>query len=96
VDVSQVDTPPAARKIVKPEPSPMSRQRHVSGTVLMRVLVDENGRAEKIEVLRDTTPKVGLADSCRRALAGWEWSPAIKDGKRVKTWVVVPIPFKGL
>lgn len=96
VDVSQVDTPPSARKIVKPVPSSLALQRHVSGTVLMRVLVDHNGKPEKIETLRDTTPKVGLAEACRNALTGWEWAPALKDGKRVRTWIVVPIPFKGL
>jgi TonB family protein len=96
VDVSQVDTPPSAKKVVKPEPTALSLQRHISGTVMMRVLVDENGRAEKIETLRDTSPRVGLAEACKSALSRWEWSPAVKDGKRVKTWIVVPIPFKML
>ena len=96
VDVSQVDAPPVAKKVVKPEPTSLSLQRHVSGTVMMRVLVDENGHAEKIEVLRDTSPRVGLADACKSALGRWEWSPAMKDGKRVKTWIAVPIPFKNL
>lgn len=96
VDVSQVDSPPSARKVVKPLPSRMALQNHVSGTVMMRVLVDENGRAEKIETLRDTAPRVGLAEACRTALEKWEWTPAMKDGKRVKTWIAVPIPFKQL
>ncbi|MEO6324355.1 MAG: energy transducer TonB [Thermoanaerobaculia bacterium] len=96
VDVSQVDTPPAAKKVVKPEPTSLALQKHISGTVMMRVLVDENGHAEKIETLRDTSPRVGLGDACRSALSKWEWAPAVKDGKRVKTWIAVPIPFKGL
>lgn len=94
VDVSQVDKPPVTVKIVKPEPTMLARQRKVSGTVMMRVLVDENGKAEVIEILRDTTPKVGLGEACRDALKKWEWQPAIKDGKRVKSWTVVPIPFR--
>ena len=39
-------------------------------------------------MLRDTTPRAGLAESCRTALKKWEWSPATKDGQRVKTFLV--------
>jgi protein TonB len=74
----------------------MALRQHVSGTVMMRVLVDEKGRASTIEILRDTSPKVGLAESCKRALEQWEWAPAQKDGQPVKTWIVVPIPFQRL
>jgi TonB family protein len=96
VDVSEVDTPPRASKIVKPEPTAMAIRQHVSGTVVLRVLVDENGKPGTIEVVRDTAPKVGLADACKTAVAQWVWTPAQKDGKRVKTWIVVPIPFQKL
>lgn len=94
VDPSQLDSQPHSTKVVKPERSPMAIQRHVTGTVLMRVLVDENGKAAKIELVRDTNPAAGLADTCTKALRQWEWSPPMKDGKRVKTWVVVPLPFQ--
>ncbi|HEV8266912.1 MAG TPA: hypothetical protein VGR00_01715, partial [Thermoanaerobaculia bacterium] len=49
VDVSQVDEAPRAVKIVKPEVTPMAIQRHVSGTVMMRVLVDQTGHPAEIE-----------------------------------------------
>jgi TonB family protein len=96
VEISQVDAPPRATKVVKPEPTILALRQHVSGTVMMRVLVNENGRAESIEVQRDTSPKVGLADACKTALQKWEWTPAMKDGQRVKTWIIVPIPFQKL
>lgn len=94
VDITQVDRQPTATKIVKPEPPPLARQRRVSGTVILRVLVNENGRAETVELVRDTNPRVGLGDVSREAVKSWEWTPATKDGKRVKTWIAVPIPFK--
>lgn len=94
VDPSVLDVQPRTVKVVKPERSPMAIQRKVSGTVLMRVLVDENGKAAKMEVVHDTVPSVGLPEMCIRALKQWEWSPPMKDGKRVKTWVVVPLPFQ--
>jgi TonB family protein len=96
VDVSAVDTAPAAKTMVRPEATQLALQQHVSGAVLLRVLVDENGRPQTVELLRDTTPKVGLGEACQTAIRQWTWTPAVKDGKRVKTWIDVQIPFKGL
>jgi TonB family protein len=94
VELTQVDQQPQPVKTVRPEPPPLARRNHASGTVLLRVLVDETGKPEKVEVLRDTSPRVGLADVSVDAIRNWAWQPAVKDGKRVKTWITVPIPFK--
>ena len=93
VDIGQVTRQPQATKIVKPEATTLARTRKVSGTVLVRVLVDENGRAAQTEVYRDTNPRVGLGEASVKALKQWEWTPATKDGVKVKTWIVVPLPF---
>ncbi len=93
VDVGQVTRQPQATKIVKPEATSLARSRKVSGTVLVRVLVDESGRAAQTEVYRDTTPKVGLGEASIAAVKQWQWTPATKDGVKVKTWIVVPLPF---
>ena len=93
VDIGQVTRQPQATKVVKPEATSLARSRKVSGTVLVRVLVDENGRAAQAEVYRDTNPKVGLGEASIKALKQWEWTPATKDGVKVKTWIVVPLPF---
>ena len=79
--------------VAMPEPTTLARQRKVSGTVLVRVLVDETGHAAQAEVYRDTTPKVGLGEASISAVKQWEWTPATKDGVKVKTWIVVPMPF---
>ncbi|MBK9376289.1 MAG: TonB family protein [Holophagales bacterium] len=93
VDIGQVSRPPQATKVVKPEATSLARSRKVSGTVLVRVLVDENGRAAQTEVYRDTTPRVGLGEASVSAVKQWQWTPATKDGVKVKTWIVVPLPF---
>lgn len=96
VEITQVDRPPSALKRVVPQATAMARQRHVNGKVLLRVLVDENGKSEKVEIIRDTPLRVGLGEASRDALQRWEWTPALKDGKRVKTWVAIEIPFEKL
>jgi TonB family protein len=93
VDIGDVSRPPQATKVVKAEATTMARTRKVSGTVLVRVLVDENGRAAQAELYRDTSPRVGLGEASVAAVKQWQWTPAIKDGVRVKVWTVVPMPF---
>ena len=94
VEVDLADTPPVSVRQVSPQATRIAIQRRVTGTVLLRVLVDVNGAPAKVEILRDTSPKVGLGDSSKAALEQWRWKPAIKDGHRVKTWIVVQVPFK--
>jgi protein TonB len=94
VDVDSCDTPPAATRQISPVVPPMAKQRRVSGTVLLRVLVDETGKPARVEVLRDVTPSVGLGAASLHALEQWRWKPATKNGVNVKTWIAVQVPFK--
>jgi TonB family protein len=94
VEVDVADTPPISVKQVSPQATRLSIQRRVTGTVLLRVLVDENGAPAKVEILRDTAQRVGLGDASKAALEQWRWKPATKDGHRVKTWIAVQVPFK--
>ncbi|MGE5715348.1 MAG: TonB family protein [Acidobacteriota bacterium] len=94
VDTEAIDTPPVSVRQVSPQPTHLAIQRHVSGTVLLRVLVDEDGKPAKVEILRDTALKVGLGEASRAALEQWRWKPATKDGHKVKVWIVVQVPFK--
>ncbi len=92
--VEVADTPPVAVKQVSPQATRIAIQRRVTGTVLLRVLVDENGAPARVEILRDTAPRVGLGDASKAALEQWRWKPATKDGHRVRIWIAVQVPFK--
>ncbi len=94
VDIENCDTAPVPTREVSPVVPMMARQRRVSGTVLLRVLIDENGKPAKVEVLRDVTPRVGLGAASAQALEQWRWKPAMKNGVKVKTWLAVQVPFK--
>ncbi|HQR47679.1 MAG TPA: energy transducer TonB, partial [Thermoanaerobaculia bacterium] len=93
VDIAQVDTEPEVVSSLKPEVPPLARMRRVGGTVLLRVLVNEKGQTEAVEILRDTSPRVGLAESSKSAVERWTWKPATKNGRKVRTWTTVPVPF---
>jgi TonB family protein len=94
VDLAACDTPPISTRQISPVVPQAARLRGVSGTVFLRVLVDETGKPEKVEVLRDVAPDLGLAAASREALEQWRWKPATKNGVNVKTWLAVQVPFK--
>ena len=58
-----------------------------------RVLGSGDGRSVGPRFARDSAPRGGRGDTSRSAVKQWEWTPATKDGVKVKTWIVVPIPF---
>jgi len=93
VPIQEVDSEPTVVSTVKPEVTALARSRRIGGTVVLRVLVNEKGRVEEVEILRDTSPKMGLAESSKAAVEKWTWNPAVKDGKKVRTWTTVQIPF---
>ncbi|MGA7990691.1 MAG: energy transducer TonB [Thermoanaerobaculia bacterium] len=94
VDLAECDTPPVPIRQVGAVVPPGALQQPVSATVLTRVLVGETGKPERIEILRDATPSLGLAAASRRALEQWLWKPATKAGRNVRTWLPVEVPFK--
>ncbi len=93
VEITQVDVEPAVVSTIRPDVPPLARLRKVGGTVLLRVLVTESGQTGEVEIVRDTSPRVGLGESAKAAVEKWKWTPATKDGKKVRTWTTVPIPF---
>jgi serine/threonine-protein kinase len=94
VETELIDTPPVSVRKVSPLATRLAIQGHISGTVFVRVLVDENGLPARVEILRDTTPKVGLGDASKAAVEQWRWKPATKNGHKVKVWIAVQVPFK--
>lgn len=65
----------------------------MQGTVLLRVLVDENGKP--IDVIVDHSSGYPLLDKSAReqVLASWLFQPAVMDGHAVKAWAQVPVSF---
>ena len=84
-----------ARYRETPQPSyPDSARRDgKEGRVLLRVLVDEEGRTKAIEI--NTSSGHDMLDQAAiEALKKWRFVPARASGKPVDTWVKVPIEFQ--
>lgn len=84
---------PAYQQNRQPEYPPMARRRGMSGTVLLKVLVDTEGRVADLAVERSSGH--GLLDrAALQAVRQWLFSPATDDGVPVAMWVTVPITFR--
>jgi protein TonB len=66
---------------------------HVSGTVVLSVLVGETGRVEDVRTVREAGGNMGLTQAAQKAIRLWTFRAAVKDGVQVKTWMTIPFPF---
>jgi TonB family protein len=93
VPIGEVDSAPEISNVVKPEYPPVAKRMGASGTVILSVLVAENGKPAEVKILRDAGGNTGLGQAAVSAVRKWTFKPATKGGVAVRTWMTVPIPF---
>jgi TonB family protein len=76
-----------------PEYPKKARAEHVEGTVVLKVIVQLDGRATDIEVLK--TPRPDFAEKAIEAVQKWRFAPAIgPKGDPVATTVPIEVTFR--
>lgn len=74
-------------------PRPSLRAGH-TGTVMLRVLVDEHGRPQEVGIERSSGHRLLDQTARDQVLAKWRFHPATApDGRRIAAWALVPIEF---
>ena len=68
-------------------------RRHMQGTVLLRVLVDESGAPVRVEVEQGSGYALLDRSAREQVLAHWRFQPAMLDGHAVRAWARVPVSF---
>ncbi|WP_426662863.1 energy transducer TonB [Rhodanobacter aciditrophus] len=68
-------------------------RRHLQGTVLLRVLVDETGKPLQVEVEHSSGYALLDRSAREQVLAHWRFQPAMADGHAVRAWARVPVSF---
>jgi len=68
-------------------------RQHLQGTVLLRVLVDENGAPVQVEVEHGSGYAVLDRSAREQVLAHWRFQPAMVNGHAVRAWARVPVSF---
>ncbi|MFH1834170.1 MAG: TonB family protein, partial [bacterium] len=98
--VPETDPDPGVFFPVEEEPYPiqnpapvypeMARAAEVEGVVLVRAMVNKEGRIEKAFVISGHPM---LDEAALAAIRAWVFQPAMQQHRPVKVWVTVPIRF---
>lgn len=85
-------TAPALTYKLEPEYSEEARQAKYQGTVVIEIVVNEEGRAVGLSILRPLGK--GLDEKAAEAVTQWHFRPGMKDGKPVATLAQVEVNFR--
>jgi len=88
----EVDVAPKILRVVKPIYPPLALRAKMGGTVLLRVLVAENGAPADVQVIQGAPG--GLTESAVAAVRKWRFTPGQRNGAPVRAWTTIPIPFE--
>jgi protein TonB len=77
---------------VDPEYSEEARKAKYSGTVVLSVIVDTEGKAREIKVIRSLG--MGLDDKAVEAVAKWKFRPGMKAGVAVNVRAQIEVNFR--
>ncbi len=88
-------TGPTPIEIVRPEYPLSAQRRRVSGIVVVRVLVGEEGAVLEAEVLSSPDPLGSLDRAALEAARRWRFEPARSDGATLRYWYEIPFEFAG-
>jgi len=72
---------------------PVAVRQRLEGTVLLRVLVDEQGRPVEVQVEQSSGHALLDRSAREQVLAGWRFEPAMAQGHAVRAWARVPVTF---
>ncbi|HVS33557.1 MAG TPA: TonB family protein [Thermoanaerobaculia bacterium] len=93
VEGSALDVQPQVVRVAQPIYPPLAARQRITGTVLVSALISETGDVIDVKILKGEG-RLGFDEAAVRAVRSTKFAPAMKDGKRVKTWMGIPIQFK--
>jgi protein TonB len=88
----EVDQMPLPIFKMKPVYPYRARRLNITGNVEVKFLVDQNGHAKHIKILKSNPPGI-FDESVISALPSWRFSPAKLRGEAVSCWVITTIAF---
>lgn len=90
-DYVAVEEEPVPIKQVAPQYPTIAREAEIEGKVVVKALVDKEGKVTKAVVVDG--PEI-FRDAALAAAKQWVFKPAIMGGKPVKVWVAIPFRFR--
>ena len=80
------------RHTPRPEYPESARRAGREGTVLLRVLVDDQGRSKQVEI-NNSSGSDALDRAAAAAISRWRFYPARYGDRAVESWIKIPIEF---
>lgn len=78
---------------IQPRYPPGSARAREEGTVLLRVLVDETGAVQQVDIAR-SSGHARLDNAAREAVSHARFRPVLRNGRAIPAWGNVPIAFR--
>ncbi len=91
--ISEVDIPPRIVRKVLPAYPFRARRMGIEGELVVRFIVDVDGKVRDIRIL-SAKPKGVFEQTVLNTLTKWRFVPGKKNGRVVKTVMVLPVQFK--
>lgn len=88
------DQAPVPIHRVHAELTPEARAARVAGTVLLEILIDEEGLVKEAKVLQGLG--MGLDEEAVKAVSQWKFKPALRDGKPFPVRAKFEVNFRAL
>ena len=88
----ELDVYPQPLIRIEPVYPPAALAGEMGGSVTLLILIDESGRVTDVSVV-DASPQDVFEESARRAVAAGAYSPAQKDGRAVRSRILVRFDY---
>lgn len=88
----ELDVRPGIMTRTEPEYPEAAARRFLSGRVVVRLYIGEDGRVEKVDVLAAEPPGY-FEDAAARAFLAARFSPGMKNGRPVKVQMTLEVNF---
>jgi TonB family protein len=84
--------PPRPIHMAEPKYTPQAHAAHVEGTVSLIIAIDQSGAVVVASVFKSLG--YGLDEEAQATVRKWQFEPATKDGRPVKTTAVAEVNFR--
>lgn len=91
--VNMVDRAPRILRAITPVYPFDAKSKGIQGKVVLRFIVDEDGRVQAPEVIK-AEPEGVFEESALAAIVKYRFDPAVIGSKKVKCLVVLPVGFR--
>jgi protein TonB len=86
-------TAPVVIRQVNPQYTPQALTSRITGSVLLRCVVRENGTVSDVQIVRSLDRVAGLDTQAIEAVKQWSFRPGTRNGKPVAVRVSVDMNF---